>query len=58
MRGHRLVGEPLLARLRDHLGDHAATGELDPLMAQIRAFDFSQALETLQRLAEKLRPNA
>ena len=58
LRRHRLVGEPLLARLRDHLGDHAAARELDPLMAQIRAFDFSQALETLQRLAEKLRPNA
>ena len=58
LRRHRLVGEPLLTRLRDHLGDHAAARELDPLMAQIRAFDFSQALETLQRLAEKLRPNA
>lgn len=58
LRRHRLVGEPLLTRLRDHLGDHAAARELDPLMAQIRAFDFSQALETLHRLAEKLRPNA
>ena len=56
LRGHRLIREPLLARLRDHLGNQAATAELDPLVAQIQAFDFHQALNTLKRLEEKLSP--
>jgi len=56
LNGHRLVREPLLVRLRDHLGDHAAAAEFDPLSEQIQAFDFKKALDTLSRLEEKLLP--
>ena len=55
LRGHRLVRKPLLDRLRDHLGDQAVA-ELDSLIAQIQAFNFAQALDTLKRLEEKLLP--
>jgi two-component system sensor histidine kinase/response regulator len=53
---NRLLPAPLLARLREHLGSHAAARQLETLREQLGVFDFESALQTLNAMQDGLSP--
>ena len=54
LRRHRLVPARLQARLREHVGQHAAATQLETLLEQINTFNFKNALQIVKSMQDSL----